>query len=220
MNKFQTEINTTLSKFPGLKIMEQNALTALEGKIQLEDGEFGGVYDSYNLRIVIGKCFPNCFPKVFELDKKIPRIPSRHVNPDGSLCLGVPQQELMITRSGIKLLDFVEYIVKPHLSRETFREIKGYYPHGEYSHGWKGILENFYDQYQTESSEDVLRILSAIINNQLPDRMSEVCVCGKNRKYRKCHRVAIDETLKLNFNYIKEMYIGLKLYLDDYNYNL
>ncbi len=221
MIDIKAEVSNTLSKFPSLRVVEQNTNeTTLEGEIHLKDREFGGVYDAYNVRIVIGKCFPKCFPKVFELEEKIPRKPSRHVNPDRSLCLGVLQQELMITRSGIKLIDFINFILMPHLSRETYREIKGFYPHGEYSHGWKGILEYFYDQYQTESPDEVMRILTAIIRNQLPGRMSEVCVCGKKRKYRKCHRIAIEETLKLDSKYLIELYSGLKLYLDDRNNNI
>ncbi len=221
MNEIESEISKALSKFPGLKVVELNPnQTTLEGEIQLEDGEFGGVYDSYEVRIVITQCFPKCFPKVFELNEKIPRKTSRHVNPDNSLCLGVLQQELMITRHGIKLIDFINFILKPHLSRETYREIKGFYPHGEYSHGWEGILEYFYDKYQTKNPEVVVRILHAIIYNQLPDRMSEECVCGKKRKYRKCHRIAVDETLKLDSEYLKQLYLGLKSYLNDRNNNL
>ncbi len=170
---------------------------SIVGKIRLFDPITNDEFDSYEVKIEFPNQFPYCFAKVWETSNKIPKKPERHVNPDGSLCLGVIQEEIIITKKGIGIREFIEKILKPHLSRETYRRIKKKYPHGEYSHGIDGVLEYFYEKFNSNNPTNILEILDLILNNKLPERNERRCICGKENKFKKCHLPAIEKVQRL-----------------------
>lgn len=63
------DINTIKTEFPLLKYNEKER--AFFGYIQIDED------DKYHLKIDITD-FPNKFPKVFEIDERIPRKADRH----------------------------------------------------------------------------------------------------------------------------------------------
>lgn len=185
------EFEAIKSQYPGLKIDRPN--NKIAGSIGLFDIDTGEMYDSYHVEIKFPETFPHCFPKVWEVGNKIPKEPNRHVNEDGSLCLGVIQEEILITRYGISLVNFLERVLKPHLSRETYFEKKRKYPHGEYSHGIDGVLEFFFDKFDTSDPVRIVQILDRIISGDLPDRNERQCICGSENKFKKCHLNDVEE---------------------------
>ena len=86
------DIDLALKFYPKLKRIESNGRIQVEGDITLNHPEIGE-YDKYSVSIGFPKCYPNCFPKVIEKSKKIPRIADRHVSPDGTLCMAVEPEE-------------------------------------------------------------------------------------------------------------------------------
>ena len=68
------------------------------GVIQIDED------DKYNLKIDISK-YSNKFPRVFEIDERIPRKADRHINSDQSLCFTTAPNEEILTKTLVKDLE-------------------------------------------------------------------------------------------------------------------
>jgi hypothetical protein len=185
LNKTKKDILATLEHFPFLKYLEESKFFSVQGEIALVDDDIGE-FDRYSVVIQFPKEYPNCFPKVKETSKKIPRGSNRHVNPDGSLCLAVPPEEHLITKNGINFKFFIDKVLIPHLSRETYREKSGYYPDGEYEHGIDGIWQFYFQRLGINDKKQVISELSEIRNSKWPNR-NAICSCGSQKKFKQCH---------------------------------
>lgn len=208
MNKLLDEIKNTLEDYPLLQLIEDGQYVRVEGDIVLSEDEYGE-FDRYSVSISFPKCYPNCFPKVVETNKKIPREDYRHVNPDGTLCLAVEPEERMLTKQGIKFKFFLDKVLIPHLSRETFRELNGSYADGEYDHGYAGIWQFYSKKLETNDKQVILSELKQMTATKWPNRNS-FCFCGSNKKFKRCHQPKWEELKKLGTNYLKSQIQRLK----------
>lgn len=200
MNKLLDEIKKTLDDYPLLHLVQYGQHVRVEGDIVLSEEEYGE-FDRYSVSISFPKDYPNCFPKVVETEKKIPREDYRHVNPDGTLCLAVEPEERMLTKKGIKFKFFIDQVLIPHLSRETFRELNGSYVDGEYDHGYAGIWQFYFKKLGTDDKQVILAELKQMTESQWPNRNAP-CLCGSNLKFKRCHQPKWEELKKLGTNYI------------------
>ncbi|AEA44970.1 SEC-C metal-binding domain-containing protein [Fluviicola taffensis] len=202
------DIRKAITHFPLLKIIENGKFLLVEGDIVLSDREYGEV-DRYSVSISFLKCYPNCFPKVIETSKKIPRKDFRHVNPDGTLCLAVEPEERLISKNGITFKFFLDKVLVPHLSRETFRELNGEYADGEYDHGNAGIWEFYIKKLDNTDKKQVLLELNEIRTSKWIGR-NEPCTCGSNKKFKNCHLNKWEEIKRLGDEYLKNQIENLK----------
>jgi hypothetical protein len=180
------DIETALKSYPLLKIFEREGKVFVTGEIPLTHSSYGE-FDCYSVCIRFPIDYPKRFPIVIETSKKIPRIPNRHINDiDNSLCLAVLPEELKISKNGITFKYFLDKILVPHLSRETYYSIEKKYPDGEYEHGSDGIWKYFQEILEITDREILLFELNKIINAQWVGR-NEDCGCGSRLKFKKCH---------------------------------
>lgn len=180
------DIELALNFYPELEIKESNGQIEVIGEIVLEHPGIGE-YDRYSVSIFFPKGYPKVFPRVIEGSEKIPRIADRHVNRDNTLCLAVEPEEKLICRNGITFKYFLDKVLIPHLSRETYRQLSGKYEDGEYSHGIEGLWEFFFTRFETEDKEVVIIELERMLQkNRLPRRNS-LCFCDSKIKFKKCH---------------------------------
>ncbi len=203
-----TDIRKAIEDFPLLKIIERGKFIFVEGDIILTDPEYGE-FDRYSVSISFLKCYPRCFPKVIETSKKIPRKDYRHVNPDGTLCLAVDPEERLISKNGISFKFFLDKVLVPHLSRETFRELNGDYVDGEYDHGNAGIWEFYIKKLGKTDKKQVLLELNEIRTSKWLGR-NELCVCGSSKKFKNCHLNKWEEIKRLGDEYLKNQIETLK----------
>lgn len=189
------DIETALKHYPLLKIVQIKSSIKVEGDIQIIDSNYGEI-DKYSVSISFPNTYPKRFPKVVETSGKIPRIADRHINVDNSLCLAVLPEELKIAKNGITFKYFLEKVLVPHLSRETYYSIKKEYPKGEYRHGNEGILQYFEEILSIKDKRSLIDELKKIVYSKWVDR-NEKCFCGSGIKFKKCHLKKWNEVLKI-----------------------
>lgn len=208
MSRLQKDIKKALGFYPLLHLDNKSQYVQVVGEIILTDPEIGE-FDRYNVSISILKCYPHCFPKVFELSNKIPKVDYRHVNPDGSLCLAVPPEERLVTKSGINFKFFLDKVLVPHLSRETFRDLNGEYEDGEYAHGNDGIWQFYFKNLGITDKIKIINELEQIVSSNWPSR-NESCPCCSKRKFKQCHLNSWQKIKSMGEDYIKNQIVTLK----------
>ena len=200
MNKIIKDIDKALLSYPLLKRVEEDGYVRVIGVLPLfhpKKGEF----DRYEVSIRFPQDYPKCFPKVIETSKKIPRKDYRHVNPDGTLCLAVEPEEKGIVKNGISFTFFLEKVLVPHLSRETFCELNKSYEDGEYSHGIDGFWEYFEGILLTSDRIEILVELEKIIYSKRQNR-NEKCYCNSGMKFKKCHLERWNKIMRSGNDYL------------------
>lgn len=202
MNRVIKDIDQTILSYPLLKRVEEEGYVIVVGEIPLIHSE-KGEFDRYEVSIRFPKSYPKCFPKVIETSKKIPREDFRHVNPDQTLCFAVEPEEKAISKNGISFKYFLDKVLVPHLARETFREINGAYPDGEYAHGNSGIWQFYESALETTDRKLIISELEEIIYSKWQGR-NEPCNCGSGQKFKRCHLEKWNTIMKSGRDYVIE----------------
>ncbi|MCG8811885.1 SEC-C domain-containing protein [Tenacibaculum finnmarkense] len=143
--------------------------------------------DKYNLKVDISKCSNN-FPKVFEIDERIPRKADRHINSDSSLCFTTAPNEEILTKTLVKDLEsFFKLILIPYLINNSYFEINKKYKYGGYHHHpIYSIYETYVDILGINNGKQVVDVLQKIANGK-KFRPNELCYCGSAKKIKKCN---------------------------------
>lgn len=208
MSKVIKDIDNALVSYPTLQRVTEDGFISVKGEVPLihpEKGEF----DRYEVLIKFPNNFPKCFPKVIETSNKIPRKDFRHVNPDNTLCLAVEPEEQAIAKNGISFKFFLDKVLVPHLARETYRESKGFYPDGEYAHGYEGIWEFYESILDKKDKQSIINELELIANSSWLER-NHPCVCGSGVKFKKCHLDKWTQVMKSGETYVRNQIQILK----------
>ena len=161
--------------FPSLRLITDGELR-IEGEIEISD-KSGKKWETFPVEIRPSESFPYRFPLLYEVGGKIPKIPDWHINPNGSCCVDVEPSELIYCRNGITITQYLIEKVIPFLSNQAYRIEEGCYANGEYPHGDEGIFLYYSTLFRTGNYPEVLRLLSYVIQNDRPSRVS-TCFCG------------------------------------------
>ncbi len=156
--------------------------------------------DKYKLRIEIEK-FPDSFPRVFEIEERIPRKVDRHINNDNTLCFTTkPNEEILLKTLITSIEDFIEKILIPYLVNNSYYEINGEYMFGEYNHHPQiSIYETYKDLLGINNHYHIANILKEVASGK-KYRPNDICYCGSNKKIKKCgnHENAYRKLKKIN----------------------
>ena len=211
MSDFAAEAETIIKQYPKLNLIEKSGIKLLSGEIDLID-ELGVLLDTYQLEISPSDGYPFMFPKVFETGGKLPVNIDWHVyEDDGRCCIKIPPEETLICINGITLHDFIKNELIPYLFNQTYRRENGYYIN-ERSHGVIGLVEYYGEKLNTSNVTEIIRLLGFILNKSEPDRVAQ-CFCGKNEKYRRCHREAFRLLSQIKKN---DLALHVKLIINSY----
>ena len=208
MKQLMQDIDLAIKFYPELQRIEYNGHIGVAGDITLRHGEIGE-YDRYSVSISFPISYPRCFPKVVEESKKIPTIADRHVNSDNTLCLAVEPEERLICKNGITFKYFLDKVLVPHLSRETYRNLSRKYEDGEYSHGLEGLWEYFSNKLNVTDKKSIVEELQRILQGKWPGR-NELCFCGSAVKFKKCHLKKWEGVMVLGNDYLQSRLAILK----------
>ena len=200
MKQLHQDIDSAIRFYPEFKKIESNARVRVVGSIILVHPEIGE-YDKYEVSITFPECYPKCFPKVVEESEKIPRIADRHVYSDNTLCLAVEPEDNLLCRRGITFKYFLDKVLVPHLSRETYRNLSGKYEDGEYSHGVGGLWEYFGYMLSVKDKKSILEELEKMLFEKWPER-NETCFCGSSFKFKNCHIRKWQSLMSLGNDYL------------------
>ncbi|WP_370409233.1 hypothetical protein [Tenacibaculum dicentrarchi] len=169
--------NIILQKYPLLTFKSEES--CFVGEIEIEED------DKYNLKIDINNT--SSFPKVYELNDRIPKKADRHINPDYSLCFTTKANEQILLKTQVKnLISFFDLILVPYLLNNSFYEINKSYIFGEYSHNHH---ISTYETYCDILSINNFHLISTLLNEVSKGRKirpNEICYCGSGLKIKKC----------------------------------
>jgi len=210
MKKVIQDIDKGLASYPLLQRVDDNGEIGVSGEIVLTHPDVGE-YDRYSVSILLPKSYPYCLPKVVETSKKIPREADRHINTDFTLCLAVLQKEREITKNGIGFKFFLDKVLIPHLSRETYCEMNDGYEDGEYSHGVEGVWEYYEGVLSVSDKTLIVEELEKIIHSKWQGR-NEPCFCSSGTKFKKCHLPKWNKIMSLGKSYVINQIEVLKQY--------
>jgi hypothetical protein len=200
-NIFINQLDQVVERYSNFDIVEKSEEKYLQGELQIVDRN-GVFWESYPLKIKHHPDFPYCFPRVFEISNKIPKIADWHINEDHSFCIDVVPSELIKCKDGISLIAFIENELTPYLFNQTHRREEGHYVGGEYSHGLLGIYEFYADRLKTEGNvRKTLSLMTFIATQPRPNRSNQ-CFCGSGELFRHCHRKPYDELKLLSIDFL------------------
>lgn len=183
------DINAFLDLYSTFKYdkRRENKFSILRGIMDICDTS--GLYLGYSFEIKIyidKEKYPYCVPIVVELSKLIERDESWHINNDGVCCLDIDHKLEFLSKTGINIIAFYQEVIYPYFANTVYKMNTGKYANGEYLHNFNGVIQ-FYNEDLMESNSDIIiSILKSILENKIPGRNS-ICICGSNRKFKKCH---------------------------------
>lgn len=186
---FRSEAEGINSLFPTLYYALEDGNPVITGLIQLKEDIF--LIDQYRVRIIPSEDYPFRFPYVFETNGRIPHNIEWHVYPDGHSCIKNLAEEILISKKGIQLKDFINEQLIPYFFNQKHREMHGFFLH-ERKHGHEGNLEFFEELFDTKDLKTIGRGLLLLRDQHRPNRATN-CFCGNGKKYRKCHKKALEE---------------------------
>lgn len=173
-----TELEQVLADFKSLKYDSLRGL--LQGELALSKG------DVYSLKIDIST-YPLFFPRVYELDERIPEKNYRHVNTDGSLCFTTRAKEQVLLKTKVdSLTQFMKLILIPYLRNNSYYELNKSYTTQEYSHDHMGVIEGYQDILGISSIKKVASILLSYIKGE-SFSFKDKCYCGSLKTFEHCN---------------------------------
>jgi hypothetical protein len=184
--KLNNDIDTFLDKYPIFSVIEKTEVfVCLEGKIDIIDIH-GNYWDSYEIRIKVPITkYPNIIPEVYETSTKIKRENDWHISTDGTCCLDITHQLILLKNKGIDLISFYQNKIYPFFANHQYKLKKGNYANGDYPHEFEGIQYFYAESLKLTDTDLIIKILKQIITKRLPKKEA-VCLCGQS-KFKHCH---------------------------------
>ena len=142
--------------------------------------------------------FPYRYPVVYEIGGRFPidRSEELHINYDSSLCLEVPQRELIHASSGVATVDFIPAVLIPNLAWRICKLEDFGVNLKEHRHELLGILDEYKSMLKTSEKKFVVLTLERLINARIPPDKS-TCYCDSGKKYADCHKAGMTRLQQL-----------------------
>lgn len=193
-----------MAKNNGLQIhLESGRPVRITGDVEVRSGKT--LFGVYNCEVLLDVFFPKSFPKVFEKSNRIPKLPDRHVNNDGSLCLAVTPIAIIQTRKGINIVDFFNDFLIPYLAAQIWFDKTGAWAGGEYVHGEGGILQYFREQLGILENSKLKSVIKFYLDNN-GDINRKKCNCYSGKQFTACCATRSNVLKELPINYLKEVH--------------
>jgi len=205
-NLTKEDIEWIQSRYPELKISQDGKY--IEGDLSFSRGYKGyHISDSYIVRVSLSIESGTILPKVYEMSNKIVEIVKAkakdmsdlHINPDKSFCLCIPEREEELFENGFTVKEFFINSVEQFLFQISYYDQRGYFPWGEYAHGYLGHLETF-----AEGKIDIEQLILLLEKYEILMLMNtnrqSLCLCGSGKKLRSCHPLIFKGINKIKQN--------------------
>lgn len=137
------------------------------------------------------------FPLVSERSQKIPTIPDRHVNPDGSFCLGVYARQIILIKDGMNFQGFINQVLLPFLANQTLinKGVRDTFLLGEMPHFESGIRSYYYDFLNTKNHKIITKFIKLALRPKIPKKKN--CPCKSGKSIKNCHFLQLKELSKI-----------------------
>jgi hypothetical protein len=121
-----------------------------------------------------------------EVGGRIPRHEDRHVQTDGSACVGVPEEWLLRPKQDRTLIRYLQEPVRHFLIWQALVEKGEPSPWNGRSHGLQGLEESYSEMLGIGDSHAIPRYLELLILKKVKGHLD--CPCGSGKHLRDCHR--------------------------------
>jgi hypothetical protein len=181
-------LRSGLRAYPNLHLLEDRGVLCARGSVALLDG--GREIDRFNLDIRIPLDDPDSLSRVYETAHRIPRHADRHVNSDGSLCIGV-EEALRLQCVDLRLPTLLDGPIKAFLLGTIEVERGQPWPYGSWNHGDDGIRQFYAEHFQTTDAATLDRLFDALRRAQ--PKWQKPCPCSSGKRLRECHGYLIQQ---------------------------
>lgn len=178
------KVQDDIKRYPTLRVVTENEMVFIRGGLQILNKEKTRVIDSFSIEIELPENFPKSIPIVREKADRIPKIAARH-NPNGVVCLLVPEDVETYYPEKSSIVDFIEKCVKPFFIGQSFYEEKKEWLFGERPHGLAGIFEHYKEKFGEESDKVLANLLIYLGGREIKGHWP--CYCDSGKKLRNCH---------------------------------
>ncbi|MCM4152038.1 hypothetical protein DHD05_10580 [Arenibacter sp. N53] len=202
MKKISTRTNQQLKKdvksfleiYPGYSYYKKygEKYSVIKGEIDVCD-TMGNYLDSFNIEIYLDNDrYPYFIPIVKERSTKIKRHEDWHIDKDGICCLDIEHELEYKAKKGIEFIDFYQNSIYPFFANTVYKMNFGKYSNGEYRHFFKGVQQFYSEKLLLDNKHLIIGILNAILINALPGRNDRPCICGLDKKFKRCHLKCVE----------------------------
>jgi hypothetical protein len=192
-SKIETDIHALMDKYPSFSSYSKlkNGILVY-GYVELKDACENIIWEKYDIKILVLNEYPFKIPKCYLASKNIPWIHDRHLEQNGECCMMPMLEEYIILGENYVLIDYLEKIVIPFFAAQKLFDLKGKWPHGEYSHSEKGLKEYYSAKLLLNNDTLVISALMILAGEVNPGR-NDLCFCKSGKKYKKCHLVIFEQ---------------------------
>jgi hypothetical protein len=177
----------TKSVYPHLHFYVRGQVIYVTGSFPVQQD--GIEVDRFQVEIQFPSHFPRGIPRVRETGMRIPRIADRHMYPDGTACLFVDEEWIMVNPEGTNWLTFLNGPVRNFFIGQCLVEAGEEWPFGQRSHGARGILECYVELTGTNDLRTAYNYLQTLSKKKIKGHWP--CPCGSGRKICDCHQQGI-----------------------------
>ncbi|MFH0759850.1 MAG: SEC-C domain-containing protein [Bacteroidota bacterium] len=182
----ESEWEEVKNSYPKLADLENDSgIFKSEGEIDIIDPS-GILWRTFKVRIQIPLKYPNVLPSIYETGGQLQRVPDWHINIDGSCCVGPSSKVYRKLDFKLTLIRWLDLVVMPYFFDQVHKLETGDYAGKEYSHGKKGLIEDYMSWWNLNTPEEVIHKLK-LITGEIKIQRNEKCFCGSNIKYKRCH---------------------------------
>ncbi|MGI8922771.1 MAG: hypothetical protein ACR2HJ_01815 [Fimbriimonadales bacterium] len=150
----------------------------------------GNEITRFSIKVVVTAVFPDELPLIFETANRIPRVPDRHINEDGSCCIGVAAALRQRMGRSFRLSDYVLGPMSEYFLGQALVDYGRPWPAGEARHGELGVIDFWLSALNAKRPENVLNLLTYSSFMRKPRKNSR-CPCGLRKRARACHLAKI-----------------------------
>lgn len=186
IRNFEEDRIATLNAHRGLRyIGKDDNFFKFCGNFYLTDSE-GGLIESFEIAIIVGKNYPNTFPNVILLDDKIERSDDYHISKEGVICFEHTYVTNVLAKSGLRLYDFVNYFFPKYFSWALVKKNGNAQDLQEWNHKDDGTKQ-LYETILETTDRDAIRLFLKNYCGMKKIRRNDRCYCGENKKLKHCH---------------------------------
>jgi hypothetical protein len=170
-------------KFPRLHALKSGDYVLVEGTFDVNEGDVR--IEGFLIRVLLPTSYPLEIPTVWELGGRVPRQLDWHVNGNGTLCVGLPEELWLRFKGRFELKEFLEGPVRSYFVGVCEKLAGRPWPWEEWAHGAPALQEFYGKVIGTEDIECVKALLAMLEKDLVKGHWR--CPCGSGKEIRRCH---------------------------------
>lgn len=171
------------SSFSGLHALVDEEIVAIIGTYHLTENDVP--IDEFLIRVDLPPTYPMGIPVAREVGGKIPHDEDHHVNANGTLCVGLPEEMWIRYRGRLEVADYLSGPLRDYFIGASAK-LRGLpWPFGEWGHGQQGLREYYGQFIDSDDHERIANFVRLIAEGRVKGHVP--CPCGSGKESRRCH---------------------------------